>query len=522
MSRALAEVAIQLHPDDEVAIARTALEPGERLRLRGGAAAHGDGGEMVVQPAVPPGHKLAVRAVAAGAPVHRYGQVIGFAAQAIRPGEHVHTHNLSAAAFPRPAGADFPAPVEPLPLPERRTFQGYARAWSGAGTRNVLAIVPSVNCSADVCVEIARRFTPERLAAFPHVDGVAPFVHHSGCTLRIGSPNYRLLQRTLAGIIRHPNVGGVLLVGLGCECNQIADLLANHALEADAAPGGRIRSLVIQEQGGSGRTIEAGIAAVEALLPLVDAARRTPQPLSEITLALQCGGSDSWSGVTANPLLGLVADELVRQGGTAVLAETPEIYGAEHLLAGRAINAALRDRLLDKVRWWEEHARHFEMELDNNPTPGNKAGGITTIYEKSLGALAKGGHTPLTAFYEYAEPVTARGLVFMDTPGYDPVSLTGQVAGGCTMALFTTGRGSGLGGKPAPVLKVCSNSATYRAMPDDIDFNAGVVLEGTDLRTAAADLLELVVRVASGAPSQSERQGFGDTAFIPWSLGGTL
>jgi altronate hydrolase len=546
LSRALTDVAVRLHPDDEVAIARTALAPGERLRLPGRASAYVDDTELIVQQTVPPGHKLAVQALDFGAPVHRYGQVIGFASQAIHPGEHVHTHNLSAAAFPRPAGADFLAPVEPLPLAERRTFQGYTRAWSGVGTRawsgvgtrawsgvgtrawsgvgtrNYLAVVPSVNCSADVCVEIARHFTPEQLAAFPHVDGVAPFVHQSGCTLRIGSPNYRLLQRTLAGIIRHPNVGGVLLVGLGCECNQIADLLRNHALEADAAPGGRIRSLVIQEVGGSRKAVAAGIAAVEALLPLVDAARRTPQPLSELKLALQCGGSDSWSGVTANPLLGLVTDELVRQGGTAVLSETPEIYGAEHLLAGRAINAALRDRLLDKVRWWEGHARHFEMELDNNPTPGNKAGGITTIYEKSLGALAKGGHTPLTAFYEYAEPVTARGLVFMDTPGYDPVSLTGQVAGGCTVALFTTGRGSGLGGKPAPVLKVCSNSATYRAMPGDIDFNAGVVLEGVDLPAAAADLLELVIRVASGEPTQSERQGFGDTAFIPWSLGGTL
>ena len=522
MIRSLDAATIRLHPDDEVVIARTALEAGTRLRR--------DDGEVVVSQAVPAGHKVALRAIAAGAPVHRYGQVIGFATQPIQPGEHVHTHNLSTAAFPRPASTDFPSPVVPLPLAERRTFLGYARPWSSAGTRalnsvgtrNYLAVIPSVNCAADVCVEIARYFTPDRLAAFPHVDGVAAFVHQSGCTLRIGSPNYRLLQRTLAGIIRHPNVGGVLLVGLGCECNQIAALIENHDLAADAAPGGRIRSLIIQEEGGSRRTVAAGIAAVEALLPQVDAARRTAQPLSEITLALQCGGSDGWSGVTANPLLGLVADEVVRQGGCAVLSETPEIYGAEHLLAGRAINAAVRDRLLEKVRWWEGHARHFEMELDNNPTPGNKAGGITTIYEKSLGALAKGGHTPLTAVTEYAEPVAARGLVFMDTPGYDPVSLTGQVAGGCNLALFSTGRGSGLGGKPAPVIKVCSNSATYGAMPDDIDFNAGVVLEGTDLHAAAADLLELVIRVASGAPTQSERQGFGDTAFIPWSLGGTL
>jgi altronate dehydratase len=516
----LRQAAIRLHPEDEVAIARVTLEADSTLCVD-----DTDQGDLqiVVRQAIPSGHKLAVQRIAAGSPVHRYGQVIGIASQDIAPGEHVHSHNLEAREFRRQTSEGaFPQPVPPFPLAQRRTFLGYQRAWGGAGTRNYLAVIPSVNCSADVCVEIARHFGSHRLSAYPNVDGVAAIVHQSGCTLRIGSPNYVLLQLTLAGMIRHPNVGAVLLVGLGCECNQIADLLRNYHLEQDAGATGRIRSVLIQETGGSRKTVQAGIAIVEEMLPLVNATQRTAQPISDLKLALQCGGSDGWSGVTANPLLGRVSDEVVHQGGTVVLSETPEIYGAEHLLAGRAVNADVRDRLLTKVRWWEQHARHFEMEMDNNPTPGNKAGGITTIYEKSLGAIAKGGTTPLAACYEYAERVVARGLVFMDTPGYDPVSVTGQVAGGCNLVLFTTGRGSGLGGKPAPVLKVCSNSAAYERMPDDIDFNAGLVLEGTDLKAASAELLELAIRVASGEPSKSELQGFGDTAFIPWNLGGTL
>ena len=519
MSIPLHQVALRLHPDDEVVIARTTLESGTVLLLDGGAE---DTTTLVVRQKVPAGHKLAVRYVAPGAALHRYGQVIGFATREIQPGDHVHVHNLDLQAFSRPVAETFPQPVQPLPVEQRDIFIGYPRRWGGVGTRNYLAVIPSVNCAADVAVAIAHHFTAERLATWPHVDGVIPLVHQSGCTLRIGSPNYQLLQRTLAGIMRHPNIGGVLLVGLGCECNQIAALLENHHLLQDPDAHARIRSVIIQESGGSRNAIRRGIAQVEELLPYVNSAQRTPQPLSELKVALQCGGSDSWSGVTVNPLLGRVADEIVRQGGTAVLSETPEIYGAEHLLAERAINAEVRERLLAKVRWWEEHARRFEMELDNNPTPGNKAGGITTIYEKSLGAIAKGGRTPLVAVYEYAEPVTAHGLVFMDTPGYDPVAITGQIAGGCNIVLFSTGRGSGLGSRLAPVIKVCSNSTTYHAMPDDIDFNAGVILEGAEMTQAAQDLLALIIRIASGAPSKSEQQGFGETSFIPWSLGGTL
>jgi altronate hydrolase len=448
--------------------------------------------------------------------VHRYGQVIGFADCAIRAGEHVHTHNLSAPLFDRAyeIGVDV-RPVAMVPEGEKRTFMGYARPGKRAGTRNTIAVISSVNCSAHTARQIARYWTPERLAPYPNVDGVIAITHHAGCSLRIGGEEHRLLQRTLAGIARHPNVGGHLWVGLGCEVNQIDDLVSSQAL-------GEGTALIIQDRGGVRRTIEAGIAAVEGMLPAVNAVERTPQPLSEWMIALQCGGSDSWSGVTSNPLLGKLADQVVRQGGTVVLGETPEIYGAEQLLLRRAASAEIGQKLIERVRWWEQYAEKHGVEIDNNPTPGNKAGGLTTIYEKSLGAIAKGGSTTLTGVYQYAEPVTARGFTFMDTPGNDWVGVTGQVAGGCTLVAFSTGRGSAFGFTPAPSIKVASNSNLYRRMEDDMDLNAGRVLEGEPIEEVAADLLDLAVAVASGHPSKSEALGIGEDEFCPWPLGGML
>jgi altronate hydrolase len=387
------------------------------------------------------------------------------------------------------------------------------------GTRNTIAVISMVNCSAHVCREIARTFTPERLAAYPNVDDVIALTHPLGCVTQVNGPDYTLLQRTLAGMAHHPNVGAYLLVGLGCEINRIPDLVKNYGLDSR---GCGVPGLTIQDAGGIRKAVQAGIAAVEELLPAANAARRTPQPLSELVLALQCGGSDSWSGVTANPVVGLVADEVVRQGGTVVLAETTEIYGAEHLLTRRAVSPEVGQELIAMVRWWEGFARKMDIEIDDNPSAGNKAGGLTTIYEKALGAVAKGGSTPLMGVYDYAEPVSARGLTFMNTPGYDPVSVTGQVAGGCNLVLFTTGRGSVFGFKPAPSIKICSNSATYQRMSDDIDVNAGKVLEGVPMGDVAAELLDLVVAVASGQPSKSEAQGVGEAEFNPWNLGGIL
>ncbi len=514
----LPDVALHLHVDDNVAIAKEVLLPGAILAVAvpGHASA-----QIVLRQLIPGGHKFAVQQIACGAPVRRYGQVIGFASQTIRPGEHVHTHNLSVGHLAREYAFGVDArPVTAVPAEERRTFKGYQRADGRVGTRNYIALVSTVNCSAHTCLEIAHYFTPERLAPYPNVDGVIALTYRASCSMQIGGPTYTVLQRTLAGMAHHPNVGAFLLVGLGCETNQATDLIRNYALTA--VDGVAPPILSIQELGGIRRTVEAGIVAVEELLPRVNATRRTPQPASELMLALQCGGSDGWSGVTANPLVGRVSDEIVRQGGTVVLAETTEIYGAEHLLTRRAINGDVAQKLLDQVDWWEEYARRLGTDIDNNPTYGNKAGGLTTIFEKALGAIAKSGQTPLTGVYEYAEPVTARGSVFMDSPGYDPVSVTGQVAAGCTLVLFTTGRGSVFGFKPAPTIKIASNPALYEQMATDMDLNAGRVLEGEAMDSVAAELFELLLAVASGQQSKSEAQGVGEAEFSPWHLGETL
>jgi altronate hydrolase len=508
-------VAVRLHKDDDVAIAKAHLPGGTVVNVDGNT-------RLTIRQLVPSGHKLALRSIVVGESIRRYGQVIGVATQDIAAGEHVHAHNLGVHDFARDYAVG--AEVEPVcyvPGAQRRTFQGYRRADGRVGTRNYIAVISSVNCSAHTSREIARAFTSERLAAYGDVDGVIALTHLSGCANRIGGEDYELLQRTLAGMARHPNIGAYIMVGLGCETNQVADLIENYAL-GDNGSTRQPPSLVIQGSGGIRKTIAAGVAAVEALLPVVNAAQRTPQSIGELMLALQCGGSDGWSGVTANPVVGLVADAVVRQGGTAVLAETPEIYGAEHLLTRRAINTDVAQKLVAQVRWWERHAQIHGMEIDNNPSPGNKAGGLTTIYEKSLGAVAKGGSTPLCGVYEYAEPVTARGLTFMNTPGYDPVSVTGQVAGGCNLVLFTTGRGSVFGFKPAPSIKISTNSTTYERMIDDMDHNAGKILEGRPLEEVAAELLDVVVAVASGQPSKSEVEGVGEAEFNPWNLGGTL
>jgi altronate hydrolase len=507
------DVALRLHPSDNVAIIKRPLQAG--MTLEGGPV------QLAVKQFIPDGHKLALEPVAAGEAVRRYGQIIGFATHNIAPGDHVHTHNLGMQDFAREYvfGVDA-QPVQVVPEGLRRTFMGYLRPDGRVGTRNYIGVISTVNCSAHTVKEIAHHFTKEHLAEYPNIDGVIPLAHLAGCAVQIGGADYVLLQRTLAGMARHTNIGAYIIVGLGCEANQIADLLANYHLNGDS--GLTPPSLTIQGVGGIRKTIEAGVEAVEELLPVVNRVQRTPQPISELMVALQCGGSDGWSGVTANPLLGMVSDEIVRQGGTTVLAETPEIYGAEHMLTRRAVSREVGEKLIAQVRWWEDYARRLGVEIDNNPSPGNKLGGLTTIYEKSLGATAKGGTTPLAGVYDYAEPVTARGFTFMDSPGYDPVSVTGQVAGGCNLVLFTTGRGSAFGFKPAPSIKVATNSAMFHHMEEDMDFNAGQVLEGVSMEQAAADLLDMVVAVASGQPSKSEAQGVGESEFNPWNLGGTL
>ena len=532
------DVAIQLHPDDDVAVAKVTLVSDTTINVRRTSEVRRT--DIHVSQLIPSGHKLAIRDVGQGQPIRRYGQVIGFAKQPIKIGEHVHVHNCAVAEFERDYafGIDVKL-VDFVPQNQRRTFMGYRRADGRVGTRNYIAVIGSVNCSAFTVKQIAHHFTAELLRDSPNVDGVIPIAHGFGCATRVGSEDYTLLQRTLAGMAAHANVGAYILVGLGCEVNQISELVENYHLAAKEAPTLRRAnqqsrvtshesrlpppSLTIQDTGGIRKTTEAGIALVKELLPVVNAYERDAVPISELTVALQCGGSDGWSGVTANPVLGLACDEIVRNGGSVVLAETPEVYGAEHLLTRRAISREVGEKLVRKIHWWEAHAAKHGVEIDNNPSHGNKAGGLTTIYEKSLGAVAKAGNTPLVDVVEYAEPITQHGFTFMDTPGYDPVGATGQVAGGCNLVVFTTGRGSCFGFKPAPSIKVASNSAMYARMTDDMDINAGKVLEGVPMQTVANELLDYMIDVASGKiQSKSEAQGAGEEEFQPWNLGGIL
>jgi altronate hydrolase len=518
----LSEAVIRLHPLDNIVIARASLQAGTRLAA--------DQGDLVVQQTIPSGHKLAVASITSGEVVRRYGQIIGFATRAIAPGDHVHSHNLSVGNFARDYafGTDM-KPIELVPEKDRRTFKGYRRANGRVGTRNYIALISTVNCSAHVTRVITQHFTPDRLATYPNVDGVIALTHPYGCSAQVGGADHQQLQRVLAGMALHPNVGAYVLIGLGCEVNQISDLVKRIDPHPAPPPSNKLRStgegaptLTIQDLGGTRKTIEAGIKAVEELLPHVNAVQRTPQPISELMIGMECGGSDSWSGVTANPLVGLVGDEIVRHGGSIVVSETTEIYGAEHLLTRRAISEAVGRKLIDQVKWWEEFTRRLGTEIDNNPSPGNKAGGLTTIYEKALGAIAKGGSTPLTGVYAYAEPITTRGFAFMDSPGNDPASVTGEVASGCNLVLFTTGRGSVFGFKPAPSIKIATNTPMFERLSEDMDFNAGRLLDGEQMQNLAQQLLELAIAVASGQPSKSEALGIGEAEFAPWHLGETL
>jgi altronate hydrolase len=507
-----ASLIIRLHADDDVVIARAQLVGGTKLLDE----------NVTVVGLVPPGHKVATRAIASGAPVKRYNQIIGFASRDIAPGEHVHLNNLQMGTFDRDYA--FGVDVKPTQyVTPPATFMGIVRKGGpNAGrvaTRNYLGILSTVNCSATVARGIAGHFTRERLAAFPNVDGVVALTHGSGCGMDTQGEGMQLLRRTLGGYARHANFAGVLMVGLGCEANQISALLGAESLQESPL----LRTYSIQDTGGTTKSIARGIAMIDEMLPHANEVLRQPVPASHITIGLQCGGSDGYSGITANPALGAAVDLLVRHGGTAILSETPEIYGAEHLLTRRAVSRAVGEKLVARIRWWEDYTRREKGEMNNNPSPGNKAGGLTTILEKSLGAVAKGGTTNLVDVCEYAEPVTVRGLVYMDTPGYDPVSATGQVAGGANMIVFTTGRGSAYGCAPSPSLKLSTNTALWVKQEEDIDLNCGEIADGTaSIDGTGATLFQLMLDTASGAKSKSERHGYGQSEFVPWYLGAVM
>ncbi len=489
-----------------------------KSNLKAGTTLHWDHSPITLRSDVGRGHKLALRDIPDRSPVRKYGQTIGFARGPIRAGDHVHLQNVEARSFQR--DADIGTEVVPLPAAgpdEVRTFEGFPRPDGRAGTRNYLGVISSVNCSASVSRYVADRFKgPDLARDFPGVDGVVAFTHKSGCAMPDDEPT-RLLQRVLAGVARHPNISGWVLLGLGCEVNQVERLVRDQGL---ATPDGTPRVLNIQTHGGVARTVDAAASAVRSLLPAAAALRRSTLPVSRLALALNCGGSDGASGITANPALGFASDELVRRGAASVLAETPEIYGAEHLLTRRAARRDVGEKLLALIRWWEDYARLHNASIDNNPSVGNKAGGLTTIYEKSLGALAKGGQAPLSAVYHYAEPVSSPGLAFMDTPGYDPVSMTGLMCGGCNVGVFTTGRGSVYGCKPMPCIKVATNTTLFDWMRDDMDLNAGTILDGSEtVEEVGRRIFEEILAVASGKRTRSEVHGIGDEEFAPWILG---
>ena len=503
---------IRIHPRDNVVIARRQLLSGTAVTDEG----------ITVAGLVPPGHKIAARAIAAGEAVRRYDQIIGHATASIFPGQHVHVHNLAFSDFARTHDVGSSAHATAY-VAEPARFDGIVRSDGRVATRNYIGVLTSVNCSATAARAIADQFRrdihPEALADFPNVDGVVALTHGMGCATDSEGEELRVLRRTLGGYARHPNFAAVLVVGLGCETNQIQGLIAQEGLQE----GAHLATFNIQDTGGTAKTVARGVELIRRMLPSANKAKRQPVPASHIVVGLQCGGSDGYSGISANPALGAAVDRLVQHGGAAILSETPEIYGGEHLLTRRAVSQGVADKLLARIAWWEQYTARNGMRMDNNPSAGNKAGGLTTILEKSLGAIAKSGTTALVDVLEYAEKVRLPGLVFMDTPGYDPVSATGQVAGGANLICFTTGRGSAYGCAPSPSLKLSTNTALWNQQQEDIDIDCGGIVEDTETVDEAGErIFRLMLATASGRATKSELHGYGQNEFVPWQLGAVM
>ncbi len=503
----MADAFIRLHAKDNLVIALTDLAKGVAL----------PGLPASLPGPVPRGHKLATRAIAKGEMVLRYGQVIGQATEDIAEGGHIHSHNLGMG----PHSADYAIGREARALPPipPRAFLGYHRADGQVGTRNYIGILTSVNCSGSVARFIAEAAEKDPvLSAMPNIDGFVPIVHNTGCGMSGVNEGYDTLMRTLKGYARNANFGGILLVGLGCEVMQVPDLVGQGRLR----PDGNFRYMTIQGTGGTRATIQKGLEVLREMAEVAAQVARAPAPVSKLIIGLQCGGSDGYSGITANPALGAASDLLVRMGGTTILSETPEIYGAEHLLTRRAVSPEIGEKLIERIGWWENYTAINGGEMDNNPSPGNKRGGLTTILEKSLGAVAKGGTAPLSGVYKFAEPITSSGFVYMDSPGYDPCSVTGQIASGATMIVFTTGRGSVSGYKPSPCIKLATNNEMYQRMAEDMDINCGDIIDGVSIEAKGAEILDKIIAVASGQRTLSEELGFGGAEFVPWQIGAVM
>lgn len=499
---------IKLNPNDDVVVARHPVAAGTFLSQE----------NITTQSDIPEGHKISLRNIASGETVKRYGQIIGFASKEIKAGDHIHTHNLSMGDFAR----DYAFGEDTIELPKAKkvdTFMGIKRADGRVATRNFIGILTSVNCSATVARAIEDHYKKVGLDNYPNVDGIVALPQSFGCAIGFDSEAMIVMRRTLSGYARHVNFAGVVIIGLGCESNQIKDLIQVEGL----TEGKMLHTMTIQETGGTQKTINKGIEIIDGMLAQANQVKREPVPVSEIILALECGGSDSYSGISANPVLGYAADKIVQQGGTAILSETSEIYGAEHLLTRRAVTPEVGKKLIARIEWWEDYCRRTKSEMNNNPSAGNKEGGLTTVLEKSLGGIAKGGTSNLVDVYEYAEPVTAKGLVFMDTPGYDPIAVTGQIAGGANLLCFTTGRGSAFGSKPTPSLKLATNNTLWQRQEEDMDINCGNVVEGTETIAEAGErLYEMILEMASGKKTKSEQFGYGSLEFVPWNIGSIM
>lgn len=512
--------ALRLHPSDNVVVCLRAIRQGETIAL--------DGTKLRAVADVPAGHKLAIEPIAGDQPILKFGYPIGLASSPIGPGEHVHTHNVRCDHEVDWQAISTDVPPQPEST-EQFTFQGYLRPNGRVGTRNYLAVISNVNCSASVARMVARQFDEAALKDYPHVDGVISFRHEGGCAMAWNGTRHRMLNDVLGGMARHANIGGFVLVGLGCEQGTLDHLVGTQKLHqlslepaGNAAAENAVPVLSIQSSGGTRQTVEEGVRIVADMLPRVNAARRTQQSAAHLVLGTECGGSDGYSGITANPALGAAADLLVAAGGTVILSETSEIYGAEHLLTRRARSRDVAEKLLQRLDWWRWYCGNYGEQFDSNPSVGNKAGGLTTITEKSLGAVSKGGTTALEAVYNYAEPIDRAGFVVMDSPGFDPASVTGMVASGANLIAFTTGRGSCFGFKPTPSFKIASNTRLYERLPEDMDFNAGTVIEGHSVQAVGRELFLRLLDTASGQPTCSERLGIGDEEFVPWLVGPVL
>jgi altronate hydrolase len=499
---------IRLHPNDNIVVARVDVAIGTPVPSE----------NMSIRSQVPAGYKIAAKKITAGQPILKYNVIVGFANTDIEPGAMVHSHNTEFREFDRDyAYASEYKATQFLPESQRATFQGIVREDGKVGTRNYIGILSTVNCSATVVKKIAEYFTPERLAPYPNVDGVVAFAHSIGCGMEMTGEPMQLLRRTMAGYAKHPNLAAALIIGLGCERNQLKGLLEQEGLQ----PNSRLHTFIMQETGGTRKTIEAGIAAVKELLSDANRFKRSTVSASHLMVGLQCGGSDGFSSITANPALGAAVDILSQHGGTGILSETPEIYGVEHTLTRRAVSKDVGEKLIERIRWWkDEYSVNRDVQINGKVSPGNQIGGLANIFEKSLGSSMKGGTGPLMNVYRYAEPVESKGFVFMDTPGFDPVSATGQIAGGANLIAFTTGRGSMFGSKPAPCIKLATNTPMYQRLTEDMDINCGEILDGTiSVQKMGQKIFELFLRIASGEKSKSEELGLGDYEFVPWQIG---